>query len=332
MSSTSPTRKKVVSESKTKAPASPKKKTVARAKKKASSAPKKRGAVKTKKKAAAAPKKKTAAAPKAQEPVVRGRRRLVKRPPHEPRILQAEIREIYWGYADDEVAKKYEIGKRLERSDGDPIKYGAKFIEGVAADLDLSDKTLYRWRDVAKRFPEDKFQEIRDRAAKQDKRLKWNHFESFASVRDPGARLRIVNQVIDEDFNTSQTADLVNEFLNPQSSKRTGLPKPRSAAAGLRTMQLLGTQFLELCACYEECVISDIAANDVQDPDDIAKLEAIQELLEKVVEAGSKTRDSVVGLLSNIKKLEEEEAEREEREKEKRELVVEYDEDELFAS
>lgn len=258
---------------------------------------------------------------------------MVKRPPHDARILRTEICDIYWKYADDELAKKYEIGKRLNKSDDDPIKYGDQFIELVGLDLGLSDKTLYRWRDVAKRFSEDKFEEIRESAAKQGKRLKWTHFELLASVRDPGARLRIQNQVLEEGLNTTQTEELIKETLNPRPkpNNRSGLPKPRTAAAGLRTMQLLGTQFLDLCDVYEESVITAIAANDIQDPGDIAKLEEIQELMEKVGEAAGGTRESVRELLGNIKKLAEEEAEREEREKKKREQVL-VTEEELFAT
>ena len=250
-------------------------------------------------------------------------------------MLLKEIRDIYAEFAEDEVARKYEIGKRLNKGEDAPSTYGEKFVGKVAKALDISEPTLYRWHDVAKRYPEDTFKRVRSEAAKRKMRLRWTHFEHLATVRDPGERVRILNKVIEDGLNTTQTADLVKETLNPDSGQPLGLPKPRSAAAGLKTMENLGQRFVDLCSTYDECVISAIMAKDKHDAKELKRLEGIQQLLEKVVEAASETGEAVGDLLSNIKKLDDE-AEKEEQEKKKPRRArasqsIDEEKDELFA-
>ena len=147
--------------------------------------------------------------------------------------------------------------------------------------------------------------------------------------------MRILNKVIKDGLNTTQTANLVKETLNPNSGQPLGLPKPRSATAGLRTMENLGQQFLTLCGDYDECVISAIMAKDEHDAKEIKRLEGILQLLEKVGEAASETGEAVRDLLSNIQQLNDE-AEKEEQEKKKPKRLrasqlIDRENDPLFA-
>jgi len=146
--------------------AAPREKVVSKSTKKVAPRRVKRAAVPSGHNASAGLKQKSAA-PKQEAAPARIKRGAIKPPPPDPITLLSEIREIYAKYAEDELTKKYKIGKRLKTGEGDPRRYGEKFVAKVASELDLSETTLYRWKDVAVCFPEDSFQRARSQAAEK---------------------------------------------------------------------------------------------------------------------------------------------------------------------
>jgi len=147
--------------------------------------------------------------------------------------------------------------------------------------------------------------------------------------------VRLLSKVLNEGLNTSQTAELVNEELNPMPVGGSGPRKPKSAAAGLKTMENLGKKFLDLCSRYDECVITEIGAKDRHAAKDIERLQANRQLLDEIVEAATGASKAVARLLSDMEKLKAE-AEAEKREAQlprraRRPQQIDENDEELFA-